>query len=150
MPKKKKKKLRLPAVGWREWAGLPELGVEALKAKVDTGARTSSLHAFGLKAFEREGAAWVRFEVHPLQRKSKPTISCEYPVHEYRKVRSSSGHQQLRPVLLTTVEVCGVSYKIELTLANRDQMGFRMLLGRQALTKRFVVDPGRSYVGGRR
>ncbi len=145
---KPKKKIELSPVGWREWVRVPELGIEAIKAKVDTGAKTSSLHAFRLKSFEQDGAPHVRFQVHPVQRKSKPTIECEWPVYEFRKVRSSSGHETLRPVILVEVEVAGRCYKIELTLANRDQMGFRMLLGRQALRKRFVVDSGRSYVGG--
>lgn len=149
LPRKKRTR-ELSVVGWREWVRLDLLGVQAIKAKVDTGARTSSLHAFRVKTFERDGAPYVRFQVHPVQRKTKPTVECEWPVHEFRKVRSSSGHEALRPVILTEVTVAGQVFEIELTLANRDQMGFRMLLGREALRDRFVVDSGRSYVGGGR
>lgn len=143
------KKSELRRVGWREWVAIPELGIDSIKAKVDTGAKTSSLHAFRLKRFQQDGKEFVRFEVHPRQRKSKPSVTCECPVHEFRKVRSSSGHQELRPVILTEVEVAGERYRVEITLANRDAMGFRMLLGRQALRRRFVVDSGISYFGGK-
>ncbi|WP_146567170.1 ATP-dependent zinc protease family protein [Posidoniimonas corsicana] len=148
MPRSTRKR-ELSPVGWREWVRLDPLGVPAIKAKVDTGARTSSLHAFKLKTFDVDGAPHVRFLVHPVQRKSQPSIECECPVYEFRKVRSSSGHEALRPVVLTDVWVAGQVFEIELTLANRDQMGFRMLLGREALRRRFLVDSGRSYVGGR-
>lgn len=139
----------LPCVGWREWVALPALRVPAIKAKVDTGARSSSLHAFHLEEFTRRGVDMVRFEVHPFQRDSKTTIHCEAPLLEHRKVRSSSGESAHRPVILTLVEICGVPYEVEVTLARRDQMGFRMLLGREAVRRRFVVDPGNSYYGGR-
>lgn len=137
-----------PPVGWREWVRLPALAIEAIKAKVDTGARTSSLHAFRIKTFEQDGQDHVRFLVHPLQRKSQPTIECVCPVFEWRQVRSSSGHVTRRPVIVTEIEVVGVRYEIELTLANRDEMGFRMLIGREALRRRFLVDSGASYLGG--
>lgn len=136
-------------VGWREWVALPGLGVAHVKAKVDTGARTSSLHAFDVERFRRRGRDWVRFCVHPIQRDTRTTIVAEVPVLEMRPVRSSSGHTTLRPVIVTDIEVLGERWPIELTLAARDEMGFRMLLGRQALRGRFVVDPGRSFVGGR-
>lgn len=139
----------LPCVGWREWVALPELGVPAIKAKVDTGARSSSLHAFHVEEFVRRGVAMLRFQVHPFQRDSKTTIECEAPLLERRKVRSSSGHAVERPVILTQLELCGVRYEVEITLARRDAMGFRMLLGREAVRRRFVIDPGRSYYGGR-
>ena len=133
-------------VGWREWIALPSLGIPAIKVKLDTGARSSSLHAFDVESFERDGAAWVRFVVHPLQRDSETTLRAEAPVLEFRHVRSSSGHTTLRPVIRTEVELQGQRWPIDVTLAARDEMGFRMLLGREAVRRRFVVDPGRSYI----
>jgi len=140
---------RLPVIGWREWVGLPDLGVKQIKVKVDTGARSSSLHAFDLHRFERDGAQWVRFELHPVQRKSEPSVDVEAEVLEYRSVRSSSGKATLRPVIVTNVTLLGVTWPVELTLASRDEMGFRMLLGREAFRRRFLVDAGRSYCGGK-
>jgi hypothetical protein len=140
-------KQQLPTIGWREWVGLPDLGIPRVKAKVDTGARSSSLHAFKLKPFERDGVAWIRFEVHPRQRESREAVVVEAPILEYRSVRSSSGIAQKRPVIVTRVELLGQSWPVELTLARRDQMGFRMLLGRQAIRGRFLVDAGRSFRG---
>ncbi|QDU61782.1 hypothetical protein Pan216_26470 [Planctomycetes bacterium Pan216] len=139
----------LAPVGWREWVALPDLGVPFIKAKVDTGARSSTLHAFDIHYFDRDGVPWVRFSVHPIQRDAHVTIQSEAKLLDHRAVRSSSGHQTRRPSILTTVELLGKRWEIELTLAGRDEMGFRMLLGRQALRRRFVVDPGRSYIGGR-
>ncbi len=136
-------------VGWREWVALPGLGISAIKAKVDTGARSSSLHACGIEAFEREGEPWVRFRVHPFQRSASPEIEVETPLLEVRRVTTSSGHSGLRPVIRTELELLGDRWPIELTLARRDAMGFRMLLGREALRGRFVVDPGGSYYNGR-
>lgn len=138
----------LPCVGWREWVALPELGIRQIKAKVDTGARTSSLHASSLDAFRRRGKDWVRFQVFPRQRTKRGAIDVEAPVLEYRSVRSSNGKASDRPVIVTPIELLGVTYDVEVTLASRDEMGFRMLLGRQALSKRFVVDPGTSFLGG--
>lgn len=150
MAKQKRASLpSLPVIGWREWVGLPDFGISAINAKVDTGARSSSLHAFDLQAFEREGVAWVRFSVHPVQRKSAPTIQLEAPVLEYRSVRSSSGRASRRPVVVTNVTLLGVTWPVELTLASRDKMGFRMLLGREAFRRRFLVDAGKSYCGGK-
>ncbi len=144
----RKKKAR-PMVGWREWVALPNLGVDSIKAKIDTGARTSSLHAFGLRTFERDGETWARFEVHPLQKHAHPSIPVEVPIAGTRLVRNTSGHQQPRPYIVTPVELMGRRWEIEITLANRDQMGFRMLLGRQAVRRRFLLDPGRSFLAGR-
>lgn len=144
-----KRKKTLPAIGWREWVGLPELGVATIKAKVDTGARSSSLHAFNLRRFKRDGVAWVRFQVHPTQHKRTTTLDVEAQVLEYRTVRSSSGKASLRPVIVTQIEMLGVTWPIEVTLASRDTMGFRMLLGREAFRDRFLVDAGNSYYGGK-
>jgi hypothetical protein len=140
----------LPAIGWREWVHLPDLGAVTLKAKVDTGARTSALHAFALRRFTVDGVEWVRFDIHPDQRSGIGSTTVECPVADWRTVRSSSGHSERRPVIRTTLEVVQQRLLTEVTLTNRDEMGFRMLLGRAALRKRFVVDPGRSYFGGRR
>jgi hypothetical protein len=126
------------------------LGVEAIKAKVDTGARTSSLHAFGLEEIERDGIILVRFIVHPEQRKAHPSIPVELPLLSHRKVRDSGGKSEIRPVVKTPVELLGKRWSIELTLTRRDAMGFRMLLGRQAVRGRFIVDPGTSFRGGKR
>ena len=136
-------------IGWREWVGLPDLGIEKIKAKVDTGARSSSLHAFDLERFERHGRQWVRFTIHPVQRNNDLVVQAEAEVLEFRSVRSSSGKASLRPVIVTHVELLGSVWPVELTLANRDAMGFRMLLGRQAFRERFLVDGGKSYYGGK-
>ena len=139
----------LPVIGWREWVGLPDMGIKMIKAKVDTGARSSSLHAYDLHDFERWGQRWVRFKVHPVQRSSHEVVQAEAAVLETRLVRSSSGKAAKRPVIVTRVELLGVTWPVELTLANRDEMGFRMLLGREAFRRRFLVDAGNSYYGGK-
>jgi hypothetical protein len=138
-----------PVIGWREWVALPELGVARLKAKVDTGARSSSLHAFDLRVVRRRGRDYVRFKIHPLQRNTKITVEAEVEVLEFRPVKSSTGHVTRRPVVLTTVALMGERWPIELTLASRDEMGFRMLLGREAFRGRFLVDAGGSFYGGK-
>ncbi|HUG91827.1 MAG TPA: RimK/LysX family protein, partial [Planctomycetaceae bacterium] len=142
--------LTRPVVGWREWVALPELGIAATKAKIDTGARSSALHAFDVTLFQRRGRTLVRFSVHPIQRRAEPSVTAEAEVLEFRRVKSSGGHVTLRPVIVTEVELLGRRWPIELTLANRDSMGFRMLLGREAVRRRFLIDPGRSYLGGDR
>ena len=139
----------LPIIGWREWVGLPDLGIKAVKAKVDSGARSSSLHAFDVEEFERKGELWVRFQVHPVQRNNKEVVAAESKILEHRSVRSSSGKASMRPVIVTHVELLGVVWPVELTLANRDEMGFRMLLGREAFRRRFLVDGGKSFYGGK-
>jgi hypothetical protein len=134
------------AIGWREWIALPSLGIDAIKVKIDTGARSSSLHAFDIETFDRDGAAWVRFVVHPLQRNVATTVQAEAPVLDFRHIRSSSGHITHRPVIRAEIRLDDRQWPIDLTLAPRDEMGFRMLLGREAVRGKFVVDPGRSYV----
>lgn len=140
---------RLPVIGWREWVSLPELGVARIKVKVDTGARSSSLHAYDIEFLERKGEQLVRFKVHPFQRDSHTVIQGEAPLLEVRGVRNSGGKLEHRPVIVTQVELMGESWPIELSLTRRDVMGFRMLLGRQAVRGRFTVDPSRSYYDGR-
>ncbi len=132
-------------IGSEEWLALPGLGLPVIKARVDSGARTSSIHAFNIQPFEREGKAFVRFDVNPLQDNRKIYKRCEALSLGRRDVKSSSGHVEKRHVILTTVELDGQSWEIEVTLTNRDSMGFRMLLGRQAMTGRLIVDPERSY-----
>jgi len=140
-----RKKKELAVIGWREWVGLPDLGIIFIKAKVDSGARSSSLHAFDLKPFERDGEEWVRFKIHPVQRRKLGIVETEAKVFDRRSVRSSSGKASMRPVILTNVSLMGITWSVEMTLANRDDMGFRMLLGRQAFRHRFLVDAGKSY-----
>jgi hypothetical protein len=125
---------------------LPLLGVPRLKAKVDTGARSSALHAWSVEEFTRDGERWLRFVVHPWQRDVLTSVVCEARCVGERLVRSSLGHSETRPVILTPVEIGGRRFETELTLTNRDAMGFRMLLGRLAVRGRFVVDPNRSFV----
>lgn len=136
----------MTTMGWREWVGLPELGIAWVKAKVDTGARSSSLHAWDVHVDEGEGI--VRFAVHPLQHDDVVTVPVRATLVGMRDVRSSNGDVERRPAVVTTATVCGQAVPLELTLTNRDEMGFRMLLGRSALKRRFLVDPGRSFLGG--
>ncbi len=143
-------KQQLPVIGWRERLALPELGISEIKAKIDTGARSSALHAFELEIFTRDGKEMVRFKVHPYQRDTKRTVIAEAELLESRTVRSSMGHAQLRPVIQTVVKLGEMKWPIELTLTNRDEMGFRMLLGRQAMRRRWLVEPGKSFMQSRR
>lgn len=136
----------LPIIGWRERVALPELGVTSVKVKIDTGARSSALHAFDIEHFKKDGIDFVRFNVHPSHRSQDETISAEAKLLDTRTVRNSGGHSESRPVIETLVTINERSWPIELTLTNRDVMGFRMLLGRQALRQNFLVDPSRSYV----
>ena len=146
----KRAKREAAVVGWREWACLPDLGVDKIKAKIDTGARTSAIHAFEIRPFEREGRHFVRFSLHPVQRRRRPVVDCEAEVIDERIVTSSNGERQHRYVIETTIKLGNESWPIEMTLTNRDEMGFRMLLGRSALRRRFVVDPGSSFRLSRR
>lgn len=135
-------------LGWREWVGFPDLGIARIVAKVDTGARTSALHTGGIEAFRRDGAEWIRFTVHPHQDDDSDELQCEAPVLEQRVVRDSGGHEELRYVIVTTVEIGGARRRIEVTLTDRDTMKFRVLIGRTAMRGRYTVDPSRSFLSG--
>ncbi|WP_299403199.1 ATP-dependent zinc protease [Acaryochloris sp. IP29b_bin.148] len=135
-----------PCIGWREWVVLPELGISTIKAKIDTGARSSALHAFDIERFQQAGKTMLRFKVHPLQKDERTCITAEAELLEERQVRDSGGHTELRPVIQTEVCLAQYQWPLELTLTNRSSMGFRMLLGRQAVRQRFVINPGQSYL----
>jgi len=137
-------------LGWREWLGFPELGIPQIKAKVDTGARTSCVHAFFVEPFDRHGEKWVRFGIHPRQRDTVEEVICEAKVKDQRSVRDSGGHEELRYVIETLVTLGDKRHHIEVTLTDRDTMKFRVLLGRTAIRGHYLVDSGRSYVQGRR
>lgn len=146
--KQKKGRHALSALGWREWVALPDLGIDGVKAKVDTGARTSALHAFFVKPYRAKGRDMVRFGVHPFQNRTDIEKLCSAEVIDQRIVTDSGGHREKRFVIVTSLLVCETEFVAEITLTDRDTMQFRMLLGRTALAKRFVVDPGKSYLGG--
>lgn len=136
-------------VGWREWVSLPGVGVPWVKAKLDSGARTSSIHAFNIEEFVRDDTFWVRFQIHPWQRSHNDSVTVELPVLEMRNIRSSNGQVQHRMTVLVDVSIAGRVQPVEMTLSNRDEMGFRILIGRQALRQGYLVDSGLSYAGGR-
>jgi len=135
-------------IGWREWVALPLLGLPAIKAKVDTGAKTSSLHAFRIETFERVGRLHVRFRVHPIQGRKDVVVLCEAPVIDHRSVSDSGGHREKRFVIQTTITIGSLTFPIEVTLANRESMTHRMLIGRSAMAQ-LAIDPSRSYLLGR-
>lgn len=140
---------RFPAVvGWREWVTLPKLGIDALRAKLDTGADTSALHAAGIKLVVREGRSFVRFKVHPRPEEPDYTARFEAPLLGERWVKNSGGQRHLRPVIRTPMCLGGLCWSIELTLTRRDRMNYAMLLGRQALAGNILVDSSRSYMAG--
>lgn len=143
------RKEKRKTIGWREWVSLPDLGVRELKAKVDTGADNSSLHAFDLERFEEDGRQMVRFEIHPRQRKRRPSIPCVAEVVGERMVKNPGGRAERRPIIRTTLVVAGEEFEALINLTTRDEMTFRMLLGRRTVRKNFIVDPGRSYLGDR-
>lgn len=142
----KRKKKPLQTIGWREWVGFPELGVDAIKAKIDTGARTSTIHAWNIVEHESDDGPWVSFELHPVQRDNKTIVPCRAKVWDTREIRSSNGQIEHRVIIRTTLQLSENNWPIELSLTNRDAMGFRLLLGRAALRKRVRIDPGRSFL----
>ncbi|TNE60479.1 MAG: ATP-dependent zinc protease [Alphaproteobacteria bacterium] len=135
-------------IGWREWAGLPDFGIGAIKAKIDTGAKTSALHAYGVKTKMIDGRLWAEFRVHPVQKHRRPEVKCLAPVVGERLIKSSNGHTELRLVVATKLTLGPFTRLVKLSLTNRDEMGFRMLVGREALKGRYIVDSALSYAMG--
>lgn len=133
-------------LGWREWVALPDLGINKIKAKVDTGARTSALHAFDVRLEKVSGSDIVFFNIHPKQRDLETVVECSAPLLDEREVRDSGGHSEVRYVIETHVKIGQRTLNAEMTLTNRDSMGFRMLIGRTAMQGNYLVDPGRSYL----
>jgi hypothetical protein len=136
-------------VGWREWAAFPDLGLAEIKAKLDTGAWTSVIHAWDVQPFEKGGDEWVRFVLHPRQRDRKESVQCEAKVVDRRNITSSSGHRERRYVIETVIAFGTEAWPIELGLSDRDEMGFRLLIGRKAMRGRFIIDPESSFHLGR-
>jgi len=142
---------QISVLGWREWVELPELGLGPVKAKVDTGARTSCLHAFGLEPFDKDGQTWVRFMVHPKQKDDSLVVACEAPVRDQRPVTDSGGHTEQRYVICTRLRLGGWEQAVEMTLTGRDNMRFRMLIGRTTMKAGgFLVNPALSYQTGQK
>lgn len=141
-----KKALPQQLIGWREWIGLPELGVAGMKAKIDTGARTSAIHAWNIVTQEEADGLWASFDLHPAQRNNMLVISCRSRVHDVRKIRSSNGQVESRVIIRTRLQLGDTAWPIDISLTNRDAMGFRLLLGRAALRKHVRIDPGRSFL----
>lgn len=135
-------------LGSEEWCTLPELGIPSIKARVDSGAKTSALHAINIAPFKKDGQNWVKFDINPIQNNVKTIIHCEALLVDKRVVKSSSGFREQRYVIQTTLDIGNSKWVIEMTLTNRDSMGFRMLLGREAMSGRVLVDPEQQYLLG--
>jgi ribosomal protein S6--L-glutamate ligase len=133
-------------LGWEEWVALPDLGLPALKAKIDTGAKTSALHAYAIERAEVRGVAMVRFRIHPARRRRDIEILCTAPIKDERAVVSSNGESERRFVIETTIAIAGQRWPIDITLTNREGMNSRMLLGRQALRPGILIDPTRAFL----
>lgn len=139
----------LITIGWREWVKLPDLGLPWIKAKIDTGARTSCLHAFSLETFDKNSEAWLRFGIHPRQGDTDTEVYCEAKIIDQRMVSDSGGHKEQRYVITTPLVIGKQQWPIEITLTNRDNMKFRMLLGRTAMEGRLAVNPEASFLLGK-
>ncbi len=135
-------------IGWREWLSVPDLGISAIKAKIDTGAKTSAIHAFEVEPFHNSTNGMVRFKIHPLQKRTDIILTCEAPIADRRMVTDSGGHKEMRYVIRNNIVIGTIIKQIEITLTDRDSMMFRMLLGRSAMAGTFTVDPARSYLLG--
>lgn len=145
MEKKQKR-----AAGWREWVGLPSIGVGSIKAKLDTGARTSALHAFNIETYWSDGELWARFLVRPFQKNDAKEIACNARIEDIRTVSNPGGRRQRRLIVRTDIRLGDATWPIELSLTDRDEMGFRLLIGRTAMHGNLIVDPDRSYLLGKR
>ena len=141
---------KLITIGWREWILLPDLGLPKIKAKIDTGARTSCLHAFSVEPFLKDEKEWVRFGIHPHQDDSETEVYCEAEVFDKRMVTDSGGHKEERYVITTELAIAEQRWPIEITLTNRDTMLFRMLLGRTSMENKIIVNPAGSFLLGRK
>lgn len=139
----------LPLLGWREWLALPEFGIAQIKAKIDTGARSSALHAATIEPYSKGGEKWLMFTVQPKQKQGDLFVECHAPIKDYRVVSDSGGHKQRRYVIETQLLFGENLILAEVTLTNRDSMRFRMLLGRTAMNKHFLIDPSASYLQGK-
>lgn len=137
-----------PIIGWREWVALPGLKVPGVQAKIDTGARSSSLHTHDYEEFERDGVSMVSFHLHPLTDRDDLVLTCEAPVVSHREVKDSGGHVERRPFIRTTVRMGSLEWEIDLNLTNRENMKYRMLLGREGL-KMFLVNPSHNRLIGK-
>lgn len=140
---------QLPMLGWREWVALPEFNINQIKAKIDTGARSSALHAFAIDPYRKGGQRWVMFAIHPKQKYSDVSIECHAMVKDRRLVSDSGGHKQRRYVIETQLILGQSIIRTEMTLTNRDSMLFRMLIGRTLINTRFIIDPSASYLQGK-
>ncbi len=140
----KKKEKTLDIIGWREWVSFPELGIKKIKAKMDTGARTSALHVSHIRVVK--GSNIVKFKIHPVQRRARPMIEASAVMISRREIKSSNGELSVRPVIKTKIKIGEKVFPIELSLVNRDLMGFRLLLGRSALKNNYIVDSGKSFL----
>lgn len=138
--------LNLVTIGWREWVSFPDLGISGIKAKIDTGARSSSLHTESYKIFRRDGARWVRFSTKPLCKRKHLILTCEAPLVDTRIVRNSGGHEEERPFIRTKVALGSMTWSIQMSLTCRKSMKFRLLLGRAAVAERCLIEPHRSYL----
>jgi len=136
-------------LGWREWGSLPELNILAIKVKIDTGAKTSALHAFDIEAFQKNQKEFLRFKVHPKQNDEDCIVHCEAPIVEQRQITNSGGHKEMRYVIETKLVLANKEWPIEITLTSRRNMRFRMLLGRRAMVDYALVDPSASYLCGK-
>jgi hypothetical protein len=136
-------------LGWREWVALPALHLPAIKAKVDTGAKTSALHAFHIERYQKNSLDMLKFLVHPVQKNLQLVVECHSAILDQRKVIDSGGHSEMRYVIESLVSIGDKSWPIELTLTNRDTMRFRMLLGRRAMEHCAIVEPGACYLNGK-
>ena len=146
----KNNKDHLTTVGWREWVSLPQLGLPAIKAKIDTGARTSALHAFSIERYKQQGQDRLRFNMHPIQRQTKTVVVCDALLKDQREITDSGGHTELRYVIETDLHIGDAHWPIEITLTNRDNMRFRMLIGRQAMRHNLMVNSTYSYLLGKK